>query len=228
MTPELTALLLTAASIGFVPTVLGPDHYLPFVAMSHARNWSRLRTIVITALCGVGHVLSSVVLGLVGLGAGCVWTCVFRLLIASGEQTFAAHARADRRSHPSASWPRTERSAPPPCVRESEYHAVDTIYDLCAWTVRTSDPDSYVPGGTAQLFGDDCRDDGVRRDHDRHDDWISTPAPARHQADSGCPNRTIRLRRGRNIAVRCRNQNGLVSESLIAGPLCSTATNRWL
>jgi sulfite exporter TauE/SafE len=70
MTPEITALLLTAASIGFVHTVLGPDHYLPFVAMAHARNWSRPKTIVITALCGVGHVLSSVVLGLVGVALG--------------------------------------------------------------------------------------------------------------------------------------------------------------
>lgn len=70
MTPEITPLLLTAASIGFVHTVLGPDHYLPFVAMAHARHWPRSRTIIITALCGVGHVLSSVVLGLVGVAVG--------------------------------------------------------------------------------------------------------------------------------------------------------------
>ena len=70
MDPELTALYITAASIGFVHTLLGPDHYLPFVAMSRARNWSELRTLSITALCGFGHVLSSVILGLIGVAIG--------------------------------------------------------------------------------------------------------------------------------------------------------------
>jgi nickel/cobalt exporter len=70
MTPELTALLITAATIGFVHTLLGPDHYLPFVAMGQARNWSHLRTVVITILCGIGHVASSVVLGLIGIALG--------------------------------------------------------------------------------------------------------------------------------------------------------------
>jgi sulfite exporter TauE/SafE len=70
METELTALLITAGSIGFVHTVLGPDHYLPFVAMSRARNWSEIRTLSVTALCGLGHVLSSVVLGLIGVAIG--------------------------------------------------------------------------------------------------------------------------------------------------------------
>lgn len=67
---DIGLLLLTAASIGFIHTLLGPDHYLPFVAMSAARNWSRRRTLWTTALCGVGHVLGSVVIGLVGIGVG--------------------------------------------------------------------------------------------------------------------------------------------------------------
>jgi hypothetical protein len=40
MTIDLGLLILTAASIGFVHTLLGPDHYLPFVAMSAARRWA--------------------------------------------------------------------------------------------------------------------------------------------------------------------------------------------
>jgi sulfite exporter TauE/SafE len=60
----------TAASVGLVHTVLGPDHYLPFVAMSRAGNWSVPKTLVVTLLCGVGHVLSSVVLGLIGIAFG--------------------------------------------------------------------------------------------------------------------------------------------------------------
>lgn len=66
----------TAATLGFVHTVLGPDHYLPFVAMAKARNWSRAKTVAITAVCGFGHVASSVVLGFIGILAG---AAVFRL-----------------------------------------------------------------------------------------------------------------------------------------------------
>jgi ABC-type nickel/cobalt efflux system permease component RcnA len=67
---ELAILTVTAASIGLVHTLLGPDHYLPFVVLSRARSWSMLRTAVITVACGVGHVASSVVLGAVGIVFG--------------------------------------------------------------------------------------------------------------------------------------------------------------
>lgn len=70
MSSEIWVLCMTAASIGVVHTLLGPDHYLPFLAMSQARNWSTTRTIVITVLCGLGHVLGSIVLGLIGVAAG--------------------------------------------------------------------------------------------------------------------------------------------------------------
>jgi sulfite exporter TauE/SafE len=63
-------LLGTAATVGFVHTILGPDHYLPFIAMSKARRWSLARTLWITSLCGVGHVAGSIVLGLIGIAAG--------------------------------------------------------------------------------------------------------------------------------------------------------------
>jgi nickel/cobalt exporter len=70
MTGELNALLITAASIGFFHTLFGPDHYLPFIMMSWARKWSVLKTGVITFLCGVGHIASSVVLGFIGVSLG--------------------------------------------------------------------------------------------------------------------------------------------------------------
>lgn len=60
----------TAAILGLVHTVLGPDHYLPFIVMSRARKWSLKKTLFISFLCGLGHVLSSVVLGLVGIALG--------------------------------------------------------------------------------------------------------------------------------------------------------------
>ncbi len=60
-------LLLTAIGVAFLHTVLGPDHYLPFVGMARAFNWSRVRLLTITLVCGIGHVLSSVVLGVLGI-----------------------------------------------------------------------------------------------------------------------------------------------------------------
>jgi nickel/cobalt exporter len=38
--------------------------------LSRARNWSIRKTMLITFFCGLGHVLSSVVLGLVGIAVG--------------------------------------------------------------------------------------------------------------------------------------------------------------
>jgi ABC-type nickel/cobalt efflux system permease component RcnA len=70
MTNDLIVLYASAASIGFAHTILGPDHYLPFIVMSRVRSWSLRKTVVITALCGVGHVLGSVMLGLLGLALG--------------------------------------------------------------------------------------------------------------------------------------------------------------
>jgi nickel/cobalt transporter (NicO) family protein len=67
MNVELSLLLATAASLGFVHTLLGPDHYVPFIAMAKERQWSYRKTFVITLLSGIGHVSSSVIIGLIGL-----------------------------------------------------------------------------------------------------------------------------------------------------------------
>lgn len=63
-------LLTTAVSIGLVHTVLGPDHYLPFIMLSRARGWKLGKTALITSLCGLGHVLGSVILGILGVTLG--------------------------------------------------------------------------------------------------------------------------------------------------------------
>jgi sulfite exporter TauE/SafE len=70
MTQELGILLISAVSVGFFHTLLGPDHYIPFIAMSKARKWSISRTMWITVLCGFGHVGSSILLGFVGIAFG--------------------------------------------------------------------------------------------------------------------------------------------------------------
>jgi len=66
----LLGLLGTAAFVGLVHTLAGPDHYIPFIAMSKVGRWSLRKTLLITLACGVGHVASSVVLGFVGIAAG--------------------------------------------------------------------------------------------------------------------------------------------------------------
>ena len=63
-------LLVTAASVAFLHTILGPDHYLVFTAMGKARAWSLSRTLQITLICGLGHVLGSVIIGTIGIIAG--------------------------------------------------------------------------------------------------------------------------------------------------------------
>jgi sulfite exporter TauE/SafE len=70
MTHDLTVLAITAASLGFFHTLFGPDHYLPFIMMARARRWSLAKTGWITFLCGLGHIGSSVVLGLLGIALG--------------------------------------------------------------------------------------------------------------------------------------------------------------
>ena len=70
MDNSIALLSVTAISIGFIHTILGPDHYLPFIVLSQAKKWSLRKTMIITFLCGLGHVLSSVVLGLIGIAVG--------------------------------------------------------------------------------------------------------------------------------------------------------------
>jgi ABC-type nickel/cobalt efflux system permease component RcnA len=67
---EIWVLAGTAATLGFVHTIIGPDHYLPFIVMSRARRWSLSKTLLISSLSGLGHVVSSVILGFVGLALG--------------------------------------------------------------------------------------------------------------------------------------------------------------
>ncbi|MDQ6815509.1 MAG: hypothetical protein M3040_17395 [Bacteroidota bacterium] len=64
MHAELQVLMVAAVSIACLHTLTGPDHYLPFIALSKSRGWSFAKTIFWTLVCGCGHVWSSVLLGL--------------------------------------------------------------------------------------------------------------------------------------------------------------------
>jgi len=72
MAEPLTVLMLTALSLGLVHTLLGPDHYLPFIVLGRAEGWNLRRTMLLTAVCGVAHVASSIVVG--GLGIALGWS----------------------------------------------------------------------------------------------------------------------------------------------------------
>jgi ABC-type nickel/cobalt efflux system permease component RcnA len=63
------ALALAAASVGALHSI-APDHWLPFAALGRAQRWSRRRTLLITLVCGIGHVTVSVALGLFALLLG--------------------------------------------------------------------------------------------------------------------------------------------------------------
>lgn len=55
-----------AIGIGVGHTLLGPDHYVPFIALARAGRWTMRKAVTVASLCGVGHVLSSVVIGVTG------------------------------------------------------------------------------------------------------------------------------------------------------------------
>ena len=76
MTDGVGVLAGAAATIALLHTLLGPDHYLPFIVLSKARQWSGRKTATITFLCGLGHVIGSVGLGFAGIALG---TAVFKL-----------------------------------------------------------------------------------------------------------------------------------------------------
>lgn len=70
MQSQIEVLVIAAVSIACLHTVTGPDHYLPFIALSKSRGWSFAKTIGWTIICGCGHVWSSVLLGLGGAAIG--------------------------------------------------------------------------------------------------------------------------------------------------------------
>jgi len=63
-------LCISTALVALIHTVLGPDHYIPFIAMAKSAKWSSKKTLSITVISGLGHVLSSVIIGLIGISAG--------------------------------------------------------------------------------------------------------------------------------------------------------------
>lgn len=64
---DISPIIITAFSLGFLHTIFGPDHYIPFIALSKSNNWSYKKTVLITTLSGFGHVGSSILIGVIGI-----------------------------------------------------------------------------------------------------------------------------------------------------------------
>lgn len=64
---ELGILLGTSITIGLIHTLIGVDHYVPFIALSKSNNWAVKKTVYIVLLCGIGHVLGSIIIGFLGI-----------------------------------------------------------------------------------------------------------------------------------------------------------------
>jgi sulfite exporter TauE/SafE len=107
-------LIGSAISIGFIHTLIGIDHSLPFVVLGRAQGWRLRKVLGLTFLCGLGHVLSSVILGGIGIGLGIAasrlewvegargslasWTLIAFGLVYAG-WSIARHRRRQRHVH---------------------------------------------------------------------------------------------------------------------------------
>ncbi len=60
--PVLTTIAVTGFTIAFLHAAI-PTHWLPFVLAGRVQKWSRAKTLLVTAVCGSGHVLFTAVLG---------------------------------------------------------------------------------------------------------------------------------------------------------------------
>ena len=66
----MNVLLPSALAVAAIHTAVGIDHTLPFIVIARAQQWTWRKTTWITLLCGLGHVLSSLVLGFLGIAFG--------------------------------------------------------------------------------------------------------------------------------------------------------------
>lgn len=60
----LSAMGLAAFLTAVIHTIMGPDHYLPFVAIGKSRDYSLQKTLFWTFICGVGHIVSALLIAI--------------------------------------------------------------------------------------------------------------------------------------------------------------------
>ena len=62
MTATLSALWMTSLLTAVIHTIMGPDHYLPFVAIGKSRGYRLKTTLLWTFICGIGHIASALLI----------------------------------------------------------------------------------------------------------------------------------------------------------------------
>lgn len=134
---EIVILCLTALSIGAIHTILGPDHYLPFVAMSKAGGWTARKTFGVTVACGLGHVAGSVAIGVAGLLLG---IAVMRLETLEGFRGDLAAWLLIGFGFAYASWGvmRAWRDVPHDHVHAGVADSADIVAPAAVWTPWTA------------------------------------------------------------------------------------------
>lgn len=60
----LTAIWVASLLTAILHTIIGPDHYLPFVAIAKSRGYGLKKTLLWTFICGVGHIVSALLIAL--------------------------------------------------------------------------------------------------------------------------------------------------------------------
>lgn len=61
----LSAIWLAALLTAVVHTIMGPDHYLPFIAIAKSKGYSIKKTLLWTFVCGIGHIASALLIALI-------------------------------------------------------------------------------------------------------------------------------------------------------------------
>lgn len=61
----LTAIWAAALLTAVLHTIMGPDHYLPFIAIGKSRGYGLKKTLLLTLVCGIGHIVSALLIALV-------------------------------------------------------------------------------------------------------------------------------------------------------------------
>lgn len=134
-----TALLWAAASLAVVHTLIGIDHSLPLAALGRARGWALGRTLLVTGVCGTGHVASSIVIGAAGVGLGAATDSLLRIESARGELAAALLLGFGLAYTAWALWPRPRRGgneiAPVPAAGTKPDAGRGAAPGLTAWAL---------------------------------------------------------------------------------------------
>ncbi|MCX7954314.1 MAG: sulfite exporter TauE/SafE family protein [Bacteroidales bacterium] len=62
--------ILSTCFIAFIHTITGPDHYVPIGVFAKLKKWNLKKALWFTFFAGLGHITSSVIIGVVGIVLG--------------------------------------------------------------------------------------------------------------------------------------------------------------